>query len=115
MIEVLNSGVQAQEFLSAFPAPESLLLPFLTPCGTVELFDHVAASRCGNHLMVDDVDEALNFSDLSAVTPQLIGVNDFWNVKFTQEPGEEQFGGLSIAMPLEQYVEHEAVLVHRPP
>ena len=65
--------------------------------------------------MVDDIDEALNFSDLSAVIPQLIGVNDLWNVKFIQEPGEEQFGGLSIAMPLKQYVEHEAVLVHRPP
>ena len=39
--------------------------------------------------MVVDVDQALNFPDRSSVTPQLIGMNNLWNVIFTQEPGEE--------------------------
>jgi hypothetical protein len=37
VVEVDDPGVQAQEFLSAFPPLESLLSSFLTPCRTVGL------------------------------------------------------------------------------
>ena len=37
MVQVLDPGVQAEEFLRSFPPFESLLLSFLTPCRSVRL------------------------------------------------------------------------------
>ena len=62
-----------------------------------------------------DIDQAWDLPDRSAVTPQLIGVNDLWDIVFTQEPGQEGFRSLSIAVTLEEDVEHETVLVHCSP
>ena len=71
--------------------------------------------RCGNHLLVVDVDQAWDLQNRSAVTPQLIGVNDFWDIVFTQKPDQEDFRGLGVAVALQQNFEHEAVLVYRSP
>ena len=62
-----------------------------------------------------DIDQARDLPDRSAVTPQLIGVNDLWEIVFTQQPGQERLRGLGVAVALQQNFEHEAVLVHRPP
>ena len=115
MVKVLDPGVQAQKFLRSFPPPESKLLPFLTPCGTVGLLDQVVATRCGNYLLVVDVDQAWDLPDRSAVTRQVIGVNDLWNIVFTQKPGQEGLRGLGVAVALQQNFEHKAVLVHCSP
>lgn len=54
-------------------------------------------------------------SDGRTVTPQLIGVNDLWDIVFAKQPGHEGSRHLRISVALEQEVEHEAVLVHPPP
>ena len=115
MVEVLDSRVQAQKFLSAFSSFEPKLLSLLTPCRTVGLLDQVITARRGDHLLVVDVDQARQFPDRGPIAPQLIGVNDFWDIVFTQQPGQEGLRGLSIAVVLEENFEHEAVLVHRSP
>ena len=46
------------------------------------------------------------------IASQLIGVNDLWDIVFTQDPAQERLRGFGIAVTLEQDVEHEAVLVH---
>ena len=97
MVEVGHSGVQTQEFLSAFPSPEPLLTSLLSPCGTVGLFDDVITARRGDHLLVVDVSQAGELPDRRPVAPELIGVNDFWDVVFTQEPGQERFRGFSVS------------------
>ena len=44
------------------------------------------------------------------IASQLIGVNDLWDIVFTQDPAQERLRGFGIAVTLEQDVEHEAVL-----
>ena len=101
--------------MRAFPPLESLLLSFLTPCRTVGLFNQVITARRGDHLLVVDVDQTGELPDRRPVAPELIGVNDFWDVVFTQQSDQEGFRGLGVAVALQQNFEHEAVLVHRSP
>ena len=54
MMKVLDSGMQVQKLLRSFPPFKSVLLPFLTPCGRVGLFDHVVTSGRGDDLLVAD-------------------------------------------------------------
>ena len=115
MVEVLDSGVQVEEFLRSSSPLERLLLTFLTPCGTVGLLNHIVAANRGDHLLVVNVNQARNFPDRGPVTPQLIGVYNFWDIVFTQQPHQEVPRGHGVAVPLQQDVEHKAVLVHRPP
>jgi len=114
-VEVGDSGMQVQKFLRAFPPLEFLLLSFLTPCRTVGLFNQVITARRGDHLLVVDVDQTGELPDRRPVAPELIGVNDLWDVVFTQQSGQEGFCGLGVAVALQQNFEHEAVLVHRSP
>lgn len=62
-----------------------------------------------------DIDEAWNLPDRSSITLQLIGMNDLWDIVFTQEASQECFCGLGITVPLEHEVEHGSVLVYRSP
>ena len=62
-----------------------------------------------------DVDRTGELPDRRPVAPELIGVNDFWDVVFTQQSGQEGLRGLGVAVALQQNFEHEAVLVHRSP
>ena len=84
MVEVGHSHVQVQEFLSAFPSSEPLLTSLLSPCGTVRLFDHVIAPGRGDDVLVVDVDQTRYFPNGHPVTPKLIGVNDLWDIVFSQ-------------------------------
>ena len=61
LVKVLDPGLEAQKFLSVFSLFEALLTSLVTPCGTVELFDQVVATRCSNHLLVVDVNQARHF------------------------------------------------------
>ncbi len=81
----------------------------------MRLLDQVIATRYRNPLLVVTVDPARQFSECGAVAAQPIGVNDVWDIVFTQETGQERLRGLDIAMPLKQDVEHEAVLVYCSP
>ena len=62
-----------------------------------------------------DVSQAGDLSNRGSVTPELVGMDDLWNIVFTQKPGQEGFRGLGVAVALQQNFEHEAVLVHRSP
>jgi len=115
MVKVLDPGVQAQKFLSAFAPPVSLLLPLFTPCRTVGLLDKMVTSGHRDHLLVVDVDEAENLPDGGSVASKLIGADRVWDLVFSQKPHHEGLGGLGIAAFLEQDTLHEAVLVDRPP
>ena len=115
MVEVGDSGVQVQEFLSACPSLEPLLTPLLSPCGSMFLLNDVVTSGRGDHLLVVNVDEAGDLSNRGSVTPELIGMDDLWDIVFSQQPGQEGLRRFGIAMPLEENVEHKTVLVHGPP
>jgi hypothetical protein len=54
MVKVRTTGVQTQEFLSAFPPLEPLLTSLLSPSGAVFLLDDVGAPGRGDHLLVID-------------------------------------------------------------
>ena len=56
------------------------------------------------------VDQAGDCPNRGPVASQLIGVNDLWDIVFTQDPAQERLRGFGIAVTLEQDVEHEAVL-----
>ena len=114
-MKVIDSSVQVQEFLRSRSPLESLLFSLLTPCGTVGLLDQVVTSGRRDHLLVVDIDEAPNLPDRGSIAPELIGTNRVWDIVFSQKPHQEVLGCLGIAVSLEQYIEHEAVLVHCPP
>ena len=114
-MEVLDPGMQVKELLRSLLSLESLLLPLLTPCRTVELFDNIVTPSRGNHLLMADVDQARDFPDGRPVTPKLIGVNDPWDVMFTQQLGQEGLRRFRITVARKENIEHEAVLVDRSP
>jgi len=115
LAKVLDPGVQAQEFLSAFSPSESLLTALLSPCGTVGLFDDVLTSRRGDPVLVIDVDQTRDLSDRGSVGAELIGMNDLWGIVFSQGASQERLRSLGIAVLLKEDVGHEPVLVHSSP
>ena len=115
VVEVGHSGVQVQEFLSAFSSSEPLLTSLLSPCGSMFLFNDVVAARCRDHLLVVDASQARDLPDRGSITPQLIGMDDLWDVILTQEASHERFRRLRVTVPLKEDVKHESVLVHRSP
>ena len=115
VVEVLKTGMQAEKFLRAFSPLESLLLSLLTPCGTVGLLDQVVTSGCRDHLLVVNMIERRKFPDRGSIGPKLIGVNDLWNVIFTQESDQEGPRSVGISVPLKENIDHKAMLVYSPP
>ena len=69
------------------------------------MLNQIVAARRGDHLLVVDVDQAWDLPDRSVVVQQLIGVNDFWDVVFTQQSGQERLRGLGVAVALQQNFE----------
>ena len=82
-MKVFDPGLQAQEFLSAFSSFKALLTSLLTPCRTVGLFNQIVAACRGNDLLVVDALQTREFPNCGSVTPQLIGINDLWDIVFT--------------------------------
>jgi len=115
VVKVLETSMQAEEFLRAFLSLEPLLLSLLTPCGTVGLLNNVVAARRRNHLLVVDVCQTRNFPDRRPITPELIGTDGLWDGIFAQKLGQKSPRCFRVSVPLEQDVQYEAVLVYRPP
>ncbi|MGY2896742.1 hypothetical protein ACVWZX_004788 [Deinococcus sp. UYEF24] len=107
--------MQIQELLSAFPSPEPLLRSLLSSCGSVFLFDDVVTPGCGEHLLVVDVDQARDLSDRGSIAAELIGMDDLWDIIFSQQPGQESLRRFGVPMPLKEDIEYEPVLVYGPP
>ena len=59
--------------------------------------------------------ERRKFPDRGSIASQLIGVNDLWNVIFTQESDQEGLCGLCVTVPLKENIEHKAMLVYSLP
>ena len=114
-MKVLDSGMQVQKLLRPFTPLESKWLSLLTSCGTMRLFDHVVTSGRGDDLLVINFSQTCDLSDRGPVACELVRVNSVWDIIFTQELSQEGLCGVGIPVPLKQDVEHEAVLVHRPP
>ena len=86
-MKILDPGMQAKEFLRAFPSPEPLLTSLLTPCETVGLLDQVVTSSSRDHLLVVDIVETWYLPDRGPITPELIGADRVRHIVFTQQPG----------------------------
>ena len=78
----------------------------------MRLFNQIVAPGRGDHLLVVDVNQTWELPDRRPVTAQLIGVNDFRDIVFTQEPDQERLRGLGIEVTLVEGALHEAVLIH---
>jgi len=115
LVKIGDPGMQTQELLSAFPSPEPLLTSLLSSCRSVFLFDDVVTPGRGDDLLMVDVDQARDLSDRGAITPQLIGMDDLWDVMLTQEASQERFRRLRVTVPLKKNVKHESMLVHPSP
>ncbi|MBB5364627.1 hypothetical protein HNQ08_003740 [Deinococcus humi] len=115
MVKIRDMGMQIQEFLSTCPPFEPVPSPFVSPSGSVLLHGGVVAPVRGDDLLVIDAFQAREFSNGKPVAPQPIGADDFWDVVFTQPSGQEGRRSFGIAMSLKKNIEHEAILVHRPP
>ena len=87
-MEILNSGVQTQKFLSAFSPPKSLLLSFLTPCGAMRLLNHVVTAGSGDHLLMVDALQARDLPDRGPITSQLISADRVWDIIFAKQPSQ---------------------------
>jgi hypothetical protein len=81
----------------------------------VFLLNDVVPPGCGDHLLVVDVDQARDLSNRGSVAAELIGMDDLWDIVFSQQPGQEGLRRFGVPMPLKENVEHEAVLVNRSP
>jgi len=57
-------------------------------------------------MLVIDVSQARDLPDHGSITAQLIGVDDLWDVIFTQQPCQEGLCRLSVSVSLEHDVEH---------
>ena len=79
------------------------------------MLNHIVAARRGDNLDMLHTVEHRKFSQGRAITPELIGVNDLWDIVFAQEPGQERLCRVSVAVALKQDIEHEPVLVDRSP
>ena len=84
VLEILDPGMQAKEFLRVFPPLESLLLPFLTPCSTVGLLNYIVTAGGREHPLVVDINEARDLSDRGRATPQLVGTDRVWDIIFAK-------------------------------
>ncbi len=79
------------------------------------LLNNVIAACRGDDVLVVDVDQAGDLSNRSPVAAELIGMDDLWDIVFSQQPGQEGLRRFGIPMPLKENVEHEPVFVHGPP
>lgn len=70
------------------------------------LLNNVIAAGRGDHLRVIDVSQTPALTDGSSITPELVSVNDLWNVVFTQKSGQEGLRNSLVTVMLEQNVEH---------
>jgi len=72
-VEVGDSGMWIQEFMSAFPSSEPLLTALLSPCGPIFLRNEVVTGGCRDDLLVVDASQTRDFPGRGFITPRLIG------------------------------------------
>ncbi|GGO36246.1 hypothetical protein GCM10008949_39860 [Deinococcus humi] len=61
-----------------------------------------------------DMDQARSHSSRGSVATEPAGMDDLWNIVFSQDQRQQGLRRVSVRVPLED-IEHEPVLVHGPP
>ena len=107
--------MQGEEFLRSPSLFEAELSAFLLACRSMRLLHKVVAAGGGNDLDVLHTVEHSEFPYRSSAAPELIGLNDLWNIIFPQEVREKGCGCSSVAVFLQENVEHVSELVYSPP
>ena len=115
LMEVRDSGMQGQEFLRSAGIFEANLAPLLLSCGPMRLFDQVIAASSRDHLDVLHSVEHGKFSNRCSITPELIRVDDVWNVIVQQKPSEKGLCCLGISPILQKEVKDRARFIDSPP
>jgi len=100
MVEVADSGVQVEAFLSAFPPSEALPTSLLPRYISVCLQGDVVIPSCRNHLLVVDVNQAGELSNRSPIAVERIDTNNCWDILFAQQPGQKGLRRFDVPMPL---------------
>jgi len=114
LVKVRNATIQGQKFLCPSWFLEAQLTSLLLPGRAMRLFNQIVAARRGNNLELLHSVEQRKRSNGRPVTPQLIGVNDIWDLVVHQQPFEKVFGCLRVAVRLQQDVQHCASFHRRP-
>ncbi len=83
--------------------------------GVCPLLKHVVAARRGNDLDVFHAVEHRKRSNGRPVTPELIGVNDVWEVVIHQQPFKKGFSRVRVLVVLQHDIQHRAGLIDSPP
>jgi len=68
----------------------------------------------------DDLDvlhsvEHRELAQSRTVTPELVGVDDGWDIELTQEPSEEGPHRLRVTVSLKEDIKHSTLPIHGPP
>ena len=67
---------------------------------------------CGDHLLVVDIRQTWDLPDRGSIAAELVPMNAFWDIVFTQQLGQKGLCSFGIMVPLKENVEYEAVLIH---
>ena len=51
---------------------------------------NVVTARGGDHLLMVDVRQARELPNRGPIAPELISMNDLWNIVFSQQSGQER-------------------------
>ncbi|BDP43272.1 hypothetical protein DAETH_32410 (plasmid) [Deinococcus aetherius] len=114
-VKIRESSVEVEEFLSP-PSPlKAELTAFLLPCPAMRLLDQIVAAGRGHDPDVLHSVEHGEFPQGRPVTPQLVGVNDLWDVVLAQQADEKGPRRPGISVFLEEDVQHVPTFVDRPP
>jgi len=62
-----------------------------------------------------NVGQTRELPNRGSIALKLIGINDLWDVIFTQQVGQEGLRSLRVSVLLKENIEHEPMLVNRPP
>ena len=114
-MKVRDSGVRGEEFLGSRSSFEAELSTFLLPGRSMRLFHEVVAAGGRDDLDVLRSAEHGEFPRGRPVAPQLIGVDDLWDVVLAQQADEKGLGRFSITVFLEEDVQHVPTFVNCPP
>ncbi|GGR74394.1 hypothetical protein GCM10008959_39570 [Deinococcus seoulensis] len=79
-VKIRESSVEVEEFLRPFSPFKAELTAFLLPCRSMRLLDQSVAAGCSHDLNVLHGVEHVEFPQGRPVAPQLVGVNDVWDV-----------------------------------
>ncbi len=116
-MKIRDAGVQGKELLGSSSSFEAQLLPLVLAGWSMRLFHEVVTVGRRNDLNVLHGVEHRKLAQGRPVpvAPQLVGVNDLWDVIFPQQVDEKGPGGPGVSVFLKQDVQHGSVLIHRPP